>query len=416
VKPSHQFPPRLLVSAALLVGVALIAPMAAAEPADLSSGDTHTDDIDANLERRRRLEGLFREEREPPEWLQQWRTIRDGWRKRLGFDIGVSYHTAGLVAFGNGDPDSGFGGDLTVLGTWHLGGDRFNMPLDLRFRVRHRHAFGDVPASAVAGQTGALWGLIDGFSDKGLEIPDFQLVQKFPRRNIELRYGQMTIESQFDGHALRSSKQAFMNRAFSSNPAVAFPRFGTGVTFHRELDSDFDYTLGFSTVQGTKSGTQVDFDLGSGDFFQAVQGGWDFEIDGDPARFQAMVWRSDAVEDAGLPEGEGISLMFERALPECRARWFARAAWASGAATDIDYLLSAGVAVERLENDLFGMALGVGRDSSGRDDLQGVVECFYRLQRSATTQITPAVQVVFGDGLAGRDVRLVAGIRGSLAF
>ena len=404
----------LLVAAALL-GV-LTAPVSGEESQELSASDSQPDDIDAKLERRRRLERQFGAELEAPEWLQQWRTTRDGWRKRLGFDIGASYHTVGLAALGNGDPDTGFSGDLTVLGTWHLGGDRFNMPLDLRFRVRHRHAFGDVSPSAIAGETGALWGLIDGFSDKGLEIPDFQLVQKFPRRNVEVRYGQMKIESQFDSHALRSSKQAFMNRAFSSNPAVAFPRFGAGATFHRELDSGFDYTIGFSSVQGAKSGTQVDFDIGSGDFFSAAQAGWDFEIHGDPARFQAMVWRSDPVEDVGLPEGQGISLLFERGLPECGARWFARAAWAGGAATEIDYLFSAGAAVERRENDLFGLALGLGRDSSGSKDWQGVCECFYRWQRDAMTHITPAVQVVFGEGLPGRDVRLVAGIRGSFLF
>jgi porin len=405
-----------------LIGLALIALLAAPagvgaeKPPELSEDNTEADDVAANLERRRRLEGAFGTDDQAPGWLQRWRDKRSELFEKVGLDFVASYDLVGLAAFGGGGPDTGFGGDLTVNGTWHLGGDRWNLPLDLRFRVRDRHAFGDLPPSAVGVQTGALWGLVDGFSDAGLEIPDFQLVQKIPKQDIELRYGQMVIESQFDRHALRSSKQAFMNRAFSSNPAVAFPRFGAGVTLHKKVDRGFDFTVGASSVQGTTSGTQVDFDLGSGDFFQAIQGGWDFEINGDPARFQAMLWRSDPVEDISLPGGEGVSLMFERALPECDARWFARAAWANGEATDVDYMLSAGAAVERNENDLFGFGLGAGRDSSGTADWQGVFECFYRLQRSAAVQITPAVQVVFGESLPGRDVRLVAGICGSLAF
>ena len=153
---------------------------------------------------------------------------------------------------------------------------------------------------------------------------------------------------------------------------------------------------------------QVDFDWGSGDFFKAVQVGRDFELNGDPARFQAMLWHSDAVEDAGLPEGSGLSLVLERGLPECGARVFTRAVWADGAAADLDCLFAAGAAVERLENDLFGIALGVGRDSSGSGDWQGVVECFYRLQRSAAIQITPPCRWFSVKACRAADVRPAA--------
>lgn len=402
-----------------LSGLGILATAAivfAEEPVEVSDDNSEADDVAANLERRRRLEGRFGTDHEAPEWLQRWRGKRDDLLKRVGLDLAASYHVAGLVAFGNGDPDSGFGGDFTINGTWHLGGDRWNLPLDLRFRVRDRHALGDVAPSAIADETGALWGLVDGFTDAGFEVPDLQLVQGFPKHGIELRYGQMVIESQFDRHALRSSKQAFMNRAFSSNPAVAFPRFGTGVTFHRKYDSGFDLTIGASSVQGTTGGSQVDINFGSGDFFSALQGGWDFKIDGDPARVQAMIWRSDPVEDANLPEGEGLSLVFERTFPDRRARWFTRAAWAEGAAADLDLLLATGAAMERRENDLLGLALGFGRDSSATNDWQGVIEGFYRWQGGPNFHVTPALQVVFGESLPGKDLRLVAGIRGEFAF
>jgi hypothetical protein len=226
-----------LVAGLLVLGISttLTAPLAAEEPQELSEDNSEADDVAADLERRRRLEGVFGTGYQAPEWWQRWGDKRDGLFERVGLDFGANYHAVGLVAFGRGDPDTGFGGDFTLNGTWHLGGDRWNLPLDLRFRVRDRHAFGDVPPSAIAGETGALWGLVDGFSDAGFEIPDFQLVQRIPDRGVEIRYGQMVIESQFDRHALRSSKQAFLNRAFSSNPAVAFPRFGVGMTLHKKV-------------------------------------------------------------------------------------------------------------------------------------------------------------------------------------
>jgi hypothetical protein len=82
----------------------------------------------------------------------------------------------------------------------------------------------------------------------------------------------------------------------------------------------------------------------------------------------------------------------------------------------VDYLVSTGMAAERRENDLLGLALGAGRDASGAGDWQGVLEGFYRWQWNASIHVTPAIQVIFGEGLPGKDVRLVAGIRGSLAF
>ena len=84
-------------------------------------------------------------------------------------------------------------------------------------------------ATAVS-EIGALWGLVDGYCDSGFEIPDFYLRHVFERPVIELRYGQMTIDSQFGGHQYSSSKKMFFNQAFSSDPAVAFPRFGAGFT------------------------------------------------------------------------------------------------------------------------------------------------------------------------------------------
>lgn len=382
----------------------------------MSEDKSEADDVAANLDRRKHLEKMFGEDGESIEWLEKWRDARDGALKKIGLDISASYDVLGMAALGSGDTDTGFGGDFTVNGTWQIAGRRLDLPLDLHFRLRHRDAFGDTAPSGVASQTGTLWGLVDGFSDSGFEVPDFYLLQKIPKYGIEIRYGQMVIDSQFDRHSLRSSKQAFLNRAFSANPAVAFPRFGAGVTLHRKCSSGLDYTLGACSVQGTQTGTQVDFNFGSDAYFKAAQIGWDFKIRDDPARIQAMVWHSDPVPDANLPDGKGLSLVFERALPEHSAKLFARVAWADGAAADLDHLFAVGAAVDRRENDLLGLALGMGRDSSGTEDWQGVIEGFYRWQVGSMLHITPSLQLVFGESLPGRDIRLVAGLRGSVAF
>lgn len=317
-----------------------LAPLYSATPVTgISDDNANADDVEAGLDRRKWLEGTFAD-RDASEWLQASRKRRDRWLDGIGLDIGATYDVAGLAAYGGSDSEYGFSGDFTVSGTWELFGKRWNRPLDLVFRFRNRHAISGLAASEVAGETGGLlWNLIDGFSDAGFEVPDFYLRQHLPSHDLEIRYGQMTIDSHFDRNALRSSKQAFFNRAFSSNPAVAFPRLGAGVTLLWKPEAyGFDLTLGATTVQGTQNGNQVDFNFESGDFFKAVQLGRDFQLCDRPARMQAMVW-------------------------------------------------------------------------------QGVVESFYRWQIGPSFQVTPEVQIVFGDGLnPSHFYRFVAGLRAELAF
>ena len=403
----------------IMASAVSLSPLYSATPVtEISEDRANADDVEAGLDRRKRLEGMFAD-RNAPEWLKPYRKRRDQWLDQIGLDVGATYDVAGLAAYGGGDPDYGFSGDFTVSGTWELLGKRQNRPLDLVFRFRDRHAIGGQPASDVADATGGvIWNLIDGFSDAGFEVPDFYLRQHLPKHGLEIRYGQMTIDAHFDRNALRSSKQAFFNRAFSANPAVAFPRFGAGAIVRwKPEDYGFDLTLGATTVQGTQNGNQADFNLGSGDVFKAVQLGKDFQIHDRQARVQAMVWHSDAVKEAGTPEGYGISTTFEYRMASNSNRLFVRAAWADGAAADTDRMLTAGIAMKRCENDLLGIAVGVGRDSSGSDDWQGVVESFYRWQIGPSFQVTPEVQIIFGNGLnPSHSYRFVAGLRAELAF
>ena len=394
-------------------------------PTDKISDDAaNADDITGDLGRQRRLDALWGDW-DAPRWLDLYREKRDALFERIHLDMGTSYSVAGLAATGYGAPVYGASGDLTVVGVWEFAGRKWDRPLDLRFRMRERHAIGGLAASEVTDASGGVfWGMIDGFSDAGFEIPDFQLVQHLPKRGIEIRVGQMTIDSQFDRHGLRSSKQAFLNRAFSSNPAVAFPRFGAGATMVWKPEGrDFDITIGSSTVQGTQNGSQVDLSFDSTSFFTALQFGRDFKLLDHPSRFQAMIWHSDEVEDEDTPEGDGLSLTFEHWLKDSKNRLFARAAWADGAAADTDRLFSAGVAIPRCENDLLGFAIGTGRrsscdddDSCGNDDWQVVLETFYRRQVGPNFHVTPEAQMIFGDGLEDHLLRLVFGLRGHLSF
>lgn len=402
----------------LLVAGCLIARAPATEVANKVSEDrAYSEDIDDNLERRARLERQADYVR-PPEWLEDFRRCRDEWRIRHGVNLTTSYSVAGLAMVGGGDCLSGMSGDLTVEGMLNMLRRERENPLSLRFRMRHRHAIAGRSAAEVADASGEVfWNMVDGFSGAGFEIPDFELVKELPDHNMEIRLGQMTIDSQFDRHGLRSSKNAFLNKAFSSNPAVGFPRFGSGASLVWHPDERWDISLGFSSVQGTPDGSQVDLDWGSGDFFKVVQLGYDFELNRKPSRVQAMLWHSDSVATSSRPEGQGVAVTFEHWLDSSATRLFVRAALADGGVTGADRLLAAGVAFETPEHDLFGVAAAVGRDASGTKDWQGVVEGFYRFQVGPNFHVTPSAQVIFGSGLQSDNlVRLVGGIRAQVSF
>lgn len=377
---------------------------------------TEADTVEASIARRNLLLDIVGENT-LTNWYSPWVERREEWLEEHGLELALSYDALSQITL-DGNSPSGSAGELALTGRWHVLGSRPQRPIDLRFRVRDRHTYGGRAPSELSGDIGAIWGTANGFTGAGVEVPDFYLSQRYLSRNLELRYGQMVIDSQFDQHSLRGAKQSFLNQAFASNPAVAFPRFGAGVTLHWEGDNGIDVTGGISSVQGTMAGDQVDFDLGSSDFFGAFQVAGNFSgWNGEDARWQVLAWWSDGIEEVGLRSGEGFSATIEQKLNDGHLRCFARIARASGGATDVRTMGVFGLGMDCGETDLFGLGVGVGEANDQSRDLQGVIECFYRLQMGPQLHVTPDLQILVGEGFNdGRNLRAVFGFRGSITF
>ncbi|MCB1130344.1 MAG: hypothetical protein KDN05_04390 [Verrucomicrobiae bacterium] len=350
--------------------------------------------------------------------LERWDEARVKLKKNIGLSWTASYHSLGLAAAGGDGVPAGASGDLTVQGIWTPGQRWVENPTELRFRFRDRRAYGATSASGVSNEVGALWGVVDGFSDSGFEVPDFYLRHVFDRPGIDLRYGQMAIDSQFGGHQFSSSKKYFLNQAFSSDPAVAFPRFGAGLTIEKSFDNGLAVGVGATTVQGTTAGDQVDFKFNSSDLFEVLQLSYDLK-DGEnpPQRFVLLGWHSDGLEDVSQPAGQGAQFIYERALDEDGARLVSSVAWSSGGAAPLDLFFNFGVGMPWRDRDTIGVAAGIGRGSGPDGTVQSVVEGFYRWQPLKNLQVTPDVQLLLGEGLEGAPgVRVIGGIRLGLSF
>lgn len=352
------------------------------------------------------------------DFAEQWNLARKRLQDSIGLGWTASYHDVALASLGGEGVPFGASGDFTVQGLWTPTQRWQDHPTELRFRLRYRHAFGPTAASRIGPDIGTLWGLVDGFSDSGFEIPDFYLRHVFERPGIEVRYGQMAIDAQFGGHQLASSKKYFLNQAFASEPGVAFPRFGAGITLMKEFENGLSIGLGATTVQGTQTGDQVDFEFGSEDLFHALQLGYQFDDPEDRRhRITLLGWHSDAVEDVSRPEGEGLQLIYERELDTSGTRFFSTFAWSNGGATPLDFLVTAGFGRSCGVDDYAGIAAGLGVGCDPRHSVQSVFEAFYRWQPRKGLQVSPDIQLLIGEGFTGGPgIRLVAGLRLGLVF
>ena len=337
-------------------------------------------------------------------------------------NVALSYSALFQGAIGDGE--SGGSGELSLSGHWTFVGEEYPSRLlerigaerdgllALKFRLRHRHALLENSAAELGANIGAILGTTDGFSDSGFEIPDLYIQHIFHDGRIELRYGQLSVESRLDSHALRGAKKAFLNRVFSTNPTVAFPRFGAGATARWQINDHFDLTYALTQVQASKTGAQVDFDLNSGNLFTAIQPGFTWRGDGTENHIQAMFWGSDSTEDFG--EDYGFSCGFEHHFDDNEKSLFTRFSNSNGSQTDLNKMAVIGFGSNMRENDLLGFGVGAGQ-SSDSSDIQGVFETFYRYQGPFNIQITPNVQLLVGDGLR-KDFAMVLGLRGHIEF
>lgn len=338
-------------------------------------------------------------------------------------ELALTY--SALVQGAIGEGESGGSGDASLSGRYIFIDDQYpskmltklgveqDGALSLKFRIRHRHRLLDISASELSSAIGSFLGTTDGFSNSGFEIPDLYIQQLLLRGNIELRYGQVTVESRIDGHALRGAKKAFLNRVFSTNPTVAFPRFGAGATGRWQINDHFSLTGVLTQVQASKSGAQVDFDLNSDDLFTGVQLGYEWgQEESCTNHLQLLTWGADSTED--FDEDFGFSFTFEQHYSEKDRAFFARIAKSQGQQTDVDRMAVVGIGQTMREDDLIGIGTGVGR-SSRQGHVQAVFEVFYRYQGPHGLQITPDIQLLVGNNLSA-NYDVVAGLRGHIDF
>lgn len=353
-----------------------------------------------------------------PDFYYRYRTWREEINKQIRLQTIFSYD---MLAQGYVDRDWSVGassGDATISGRWLMFGHKYNRPVYLSFRMRHRHAYGDLAPSELSSQADLLWKTVDGFTDAGFQIPELSINQELIDGRLTLRYGQFSIDSFFDNHKLQSAKRFFLNEAFSLNPSISFPSYGTGFTVQWQGTGNWDLAIGGSNMQGTDQTEEINLSLSSSALFFTAQGGYNFKGFGKrSARVQLLGWKGDSNKEDELTDGRGVSLTVEQEGISTGEHFVARYAFSDGDASQVDQLFMLGWGREIRKYDHLGIGFGMGRSVQDSSIWQGVAEIYYRWQVTKEFMVTPDLQIIMGGGLnGGEDIQIVAGLRGGITF
>ncbi|MEN8200471.1 MAG: carbohydrate porin [Thermodesulfobacteriota bacterium] len=355
-----------------------------------------------------------------PDFYNDFRKWRESFVRKFGINGVLSYDSVVQGSFEDGPDLTTSAGDIAFTGNWLILGEEKDYPLLLAFRIRNRHSYRTTAPSEIAGKTGLLWRTVDGFTNKGFEIPDFHFHQELFKGDLTLRYGQFSIDSYFDNHKMRSGKRYFLNQAFSDNPAVGFPSYGAGVTTQWRIDNVWDLSAGISNIQQSENPDKISMGFTSTANFITAQAGYNFSgFSKHDARAQLMLWGSNNSGEDELDKGQGASLTLEHAGAKSGERYIFRLAIADGNANVVDRFCAIGWGRAIRKFDHFGMGLGIGRSIDDKDIWQGVAEVYYFWQVTKELVITPDIQLISGkkNDVGNEDFfQVVGGIRAGFNF
>lgn len=326
------------------------------------------------------------------DWLNQLHS-------RTGLKLEAAYTTLFQQSVGTGEDRRAASGDLDLGLRWNLVGRGTKDPGTLVFYSEYRHQIGDRPPSALAGEIGAGIGTTNGFSERPMIVKELYWLQHAFDGVLRFGAGRAEPENLVGGHRLQSANTAFLNKAFSGNPAIAYP--GAGFAAAAGIVPSDQWYVSAGVVNAYARSTTVEFEslIDNWDLFAFLEAGWTPTFDGlGSGRYRVALWSIDERDLTGRAESSddrGVNFIIDQELGE---RWqiFARYAISDADATGVRGLFSGGAACKGLlgQRSLTGLA-GAFADfkSSSRND-ETIFEVFQRWQMLENAQFTLGAQLI----------------------
>lgn len=409
----------LAVIAALLVGVPLYAQE---EHAESQSDEEHAESVDELFESPEAAERAHssrthrRSPNDAPEQLirlsqerdalieaaplepllRAWDGLNDDMEDRIGLRLGMTYTALYQQATASIGSDNAGSGVFELFGNWHLVGTRGDTDGNLVFTLEAAHKYTNIAPDELGESIGSINKTVNEFGNEGLGFTDLYWLQHLADDRLSLRVGKIDQTDVFNAGSFTSDKLFFLGEPFSGNPALPFPEQGLGFAADFTPDGHIYVGVGGSTAVGDRHGSSLD-QLDSGEFFAIFEGGYAPIIEGHGrGNYSASIWTIDERVHEGLPSGRGFSLNLDQRIHESYGA-FMRYGLADGGGVETRQYVSGGALATRpfdRHHDSTGVAISWSQPAEHhlRDQWNG--EVYYRLQLTATTQLTPSVQLI----------------------
>ena len=224
--------------------------------------------------------------------------------------------------------------------------------------------------------------------------------QTFANEALTYRIGKVDQTDFFDVGSLKSADLFFSNFAFSENPALANPDPGWGGAVHLDLDKGWYLITAVGDANARRTSIAANDFYDKNDYFTAAEFGLTPMLAGlGQGYYQFTVWHTDGSDNGNEPNqssGKGVSLRFEQEIGEDILP-FVSYARASGSATDVRQLVTAGIGLTGIvgnRDDIVGIAVAWGQPKDRSLRNQYVPEVFYRVQLTDYIQVTPDLQLI----------------------
>lgn len=323
--------------------------------------------------------------------------------EKTGLRLGAANTILFMQPFGGQSSRYGAAFDIDILSSWTLIGRGTEDTGRLVVTGEYREKIGDQPPSVLGRQIGTLVAPTNAFNDRKWVVRDFYWIQRLFDARLRILIGRGDPADYVGSIWLGNVNNSFINRSFSSNPAVAYPAHGPifGVSI-RPTDL-FYITAGVSNAYSLTTTAQINSLFNEWDLFEFGEIGYTptFEGLGD-GRYAFGLWHIDSRSKVGLPEDEGLTVILNQNLGN-RLQSFARYAYSDGTLTNVRQMAQAGLGLNGFlgrKDDLTGAAFSVNVPRNSASRTEAVFEVFHRFQVSDFNQVSLGFQLIAHPGNA----------------
>lgn len=328
-----------------------------------------------------------------------WQDVNTRLEDAVGLRFGLAYTLTFQAATSGPGDRSGAEGDLDLFGAWRLLGKKDEPDAGtLNLNAQNIHTLGEVAPANLASEIGAIWGTSDGIGDdESFPVVQLYYEQRLFDDRVMAVIGKIDTTNYVGTNRYADDSLYFMNRAFSSNPAMNYPGNGLGAVLAGRI-TDRLY-LGGCVADANGVETESGFNsIDAAEFFSAIEAGLALDIEGlGEGNYRLTAWHSDGASAVDLPEDFGFALSIDQELGHGVVPFF-RCAWSDGDATGVTNIIAGGLALEGpfgRDEDALGLGLSWGEPTDDAFEDQVVSEVFYRLQLAPSIQWTLGAQAVF---------------------